>query len=97
MEKMKQRRSFFFVCSCKCQITGIGIKNIQRSVIRFVILVKYVNVTRSKHFPVTLESQYASSGRQTNSSVTVMPIPQQIINAAVARTIFRKRGTTKTR
>lgn len=40
IEKMKQRSSFFFTWSCRCQITGIGIRKIQMSVIRFEILVK---------------------------------------------------------
>lgn len=57
MEKMKQRSNFFFTCSCRCQITGIGIRNIQISVMRFEMLVKYVNVTRSRHFPFTSLSQ----------------------------------------
>ena len=40
MEKMKQRRSFFLVWSCRCQITGIGIRKIQMSVMRLDMFVK---------------------------------------------------------
>lgn len=97
IEKMKQSRSFFFVCSCKCQMTGIGIKKIQKSVMRFEMFVKYVKVTNSRHLPCTLVSQKASIGRQTSAKVTVIPMPQARTKAAVAITIFRNRGVTKTR
>lgn len=97
IEKIKHRRSFFFVCSCKCHITGTGIRKIQMSVMRFEMLVKYVKVTRCRQSPLTLLSQNASMGRQTRAKVTVMPIPHAMMNAAVANTTFRNRGTTKTR
>ena len=40
MQKIRLSNSFFFVCSCRCQIMGTGIKNIQMSVIKFEMLVK---------------------------------------------------------
>jgi hypothetical protein len=54
---MRLNNSFFLVCSCRCHIIGTGIKKIQMSVIRFEMLVKYVNVTMVKHCPDTLASQ----------------------------------------
>jgi hypothetical protein len=56
------------------------------SVMRFETLVKYVKVTMVRHSPTTLLFQYDSSGRQTSPRVTVMPIPQAVTKAAVART-----------
>lgn len=97
IEKITESMSFFFVCNCRCQMTGIGIRKIQISVIKFEMLVKYVNVTSSRQFPFTVTSQNASIGRHTSASVTVMPIPHAMTNAAVASTTLRNRETTKTR
>lgn len=97
MEKITHSKSFFFVCNCRCQMTGIGIRKIQISVIKLEMLVKYVKVTSSKQSPFTVASQNASIGRHARARVTVMPMPHAMTNAAVARTTFRKTSTTKTR
>lgn len=57
MQKIRLSSIFFFVCNCRCQIIGTGIKKIQISVIRLEMLVKYVKVTMTKHLPVTFASQ----------------------------------------
>lgn len=97
IEKIKQRSNFFFVCNCNCQIAGTGIRKIHTSVIRLVMLVKYVNSTSRRQSPLTLLSQKACIGRQARAKVIVMPSPQAMTNAIVARTTFRKNGMAKTR
>lgn len=57
IQKIKVKIIFFFACNWRCQIIGTGMRKIQISVMRFEMFVKYVNVTMTRHFPVTFASQ----------------------------------------
>ena len=78
-------------------MTGIGSRNIQRSVTRLEMLVKYVTATRLKHLPGSKGFQNFWIGRHSTARTRVMVNTHNAMKVMEASTIFRKIGVTKVR